>query len=98
MLIQVRDKSTGIIYSNDMGQNNKHSILSINCCTSYTQVEVQDEIEVNGKIVYPKHDIILPPLNSEPYWVDEIAIQNDPKGEWVETADHKYLSSEDMND
>jgi len=83
MLIQVKDKSTGIIYSNDMSQD-KHIILSINFCTSYTQVEVQDKIEIDGETRYPKHDIIVPPLKSKPYWVDEIATQNDPEGEWVE--------------
>ena len=85
MLIQVKDKSTGIIYSNDMSQD-KHCILSINFCTSYTRVEVQNKVEVDGKTKFPKHDVIVPTLNSEPFWIDEIATQNDPEGEWVENA------------
>jgi len=82
MFIQVKDYVSGIIYNNDMSQD-EHCILSINFCTSYTQVEVQDKIEVDGQTKYPKHDIIISPLGSKPNFVDEIAIQNDHKGDWA---------------
>lgn len=82
MLIQVKDKATGVIYNNDMSQN-KHCILSINFCTSYTQVEVQDMVNIDGEIRFPVHNIIVPSLNGNLHWIDEIAIQNDSMGEWL---------------
>lgn len=84
MEIKVCEKSTGKIYTNDMSDNNKQSILSLSFCTSYTQVEVQDQVVgSDGKKKYPTHDIILPPLGSKPNWIDLIATQDDPEGEWV---------------
>ena len=62
-----------------MSDDNKHCILSMNFCTSYTEVQVQDEINENSKV----KDLILPPLGSTPNWVDLIATQNDDEGEWV---------------
>jgi hypothetical protein len=84
MEIKVKDTNTGVIYSNDMAKGNKHTILEIHFCTSYTQVKVQDE-EVNevGGNCWPKHDIIIPSELSKVNWVDMIAVQNDPIGEWV---------------
>jgi len=86
MLIKVKDKKTGVIYSTNMMDGNKHSILEINFCTSYTQVTVQDEIEVDGKTEYPTHDIILPPFGTTPNWVDLIATQDDNEGVWIDCA------------
>lgn len=83
MLIKVKDKKTGTVYSSNMMDNNKHSILEINYCTSYTQVTVQDKIEVDGKQQYNTHDIILPPFGTNPNWVDLIATQEENEGEWV---------------
>jgi hypothetical protein len=82
MLIQVKENATDIIYDNDMSKD-KHSILEIHFCTSYTQVVVQDKIEEGGQILYPKHSIIIPPLNSRPNWIDEIATQGDNAGIWI---------------
>lgn len=84
MTIKVRNMKTGVVYSNDMSDANKHSILEINFCTSYTQVTVQDE-EVNevGDKCWPQYDIIVPPELSKVNWIDMIAVQNDPVGEWV---------------
>lgn len=83
MTIKVKDTKTGIIYSNDMSDTNKNSILAINFCTSYTQVTVQEEIDYNGGKAYPEHDIIIPSELPEVNWVDMIAVQNDPVGEWI---------------
>lgn len=79
MLLKIKDLDTGQIYSSNMSDDNKHTILDINFCTSYTQVSVQDEID--GK--FSCHDMILPPIGTTPDWVDQIATQNDPEGEWV---------------
>jgi len=79
MELKIKDKTTGIIYSNVMSDDNKHCILSMNFCTSYTEVQVQDEINENSKV----KDLILPPLGSTPNWVDLIATQNNDEGEWV---------------
>ena len=84
MLIKVKDNKTGIIYSTNMVDSNKHSILGMNFCTSYTQVTVQDEIEVDGQTQYPTHDIILPPFGTKPNWVDLIASQDDNDGVWID--------------
>jgi hypothetical protein len=68
-----------------MSDENKHAILSLNFCTSYTEVEVQDKVEGDdGKLKYPTHTIILPPIGSTPYWVDLIATQTDNEGEWID--------------
>ena len=83
MLIKVKDKKTGVIYSSNMMDGNKHSILAMNFCTSYTQVTVQDEIEIYGEIKFSTHDIILPPLGTKPNWIDLIAIKNDNEGTWI---------------
>ena len=83
MELKIRDKKTGVIYSSNMSDENKHSIINMSFCTSYTQVEVQDEIEENGKKSWPTHDIILPPIGSVVNWVDLIATQNDNEGEWI---------------
>jgi len=83
MEIKIRDKKTGVVYSSNMNDNNKNAILSINFCTSYTEVEVQDVIEVDGKKKFPTHTVILPPFGSETSWIDLIATQEDNEGEWV---------------
>tara|TARA_R110000868_G_C10689494_1_gene748175 strand:+ start:558 stop:812 length:255 start_codon:yes stop_codon:yes gene_type:complete len=83
MELKIRQKDTGQIYSSDMSDENKHTILSFNFCTSYTQVEVQDEID--GK--FSAHDVILPPYGVKAgglgYAIDHIATQGDPEGEWI---------------
>lgn len=83
MQVAIKQNDTGQIYSNDMGADNKHSILAMHFCTSYTQVVVQDEVD--GK--FPTHDIILPAFGTEPnglsYAIDHMATQNDPEGEWI---------------
>jgi hypothetical protein len=84
MLLKIKDKKTDVIYTSDMSDQNIHAILSLNFCTSYTEVEVQDKIEEDGKITYPKHTVILPPIGTKPYWVDLIATQEDNDGEWVD--------------
>ena len=83
MEIKIRDKKTGVVYSSNMNDNNKNAILSMNFCTSYTEVEVQDVIEADGKKKFPIHTVILPPFGSEPSWIDLIATQEDNEGEWV---------------
>ena len=88
MKIEIRDKKTGIIYSSDMSDENDNSILSINFCTSYTEVEVQDRVFKDGVTKFPTHTIILPPLGSSPNWVDLIATQEDNEGEWINHLNH----------
>ncbi len=83
MNIKVKDTKTGIVYSNDMSDANKHSILAINFCTSYTQVTVQEEVDYNGGKAYPEHDLIVPPELSKVNWIDMIAVKDDTIGEWV---------------
>lgn len=75
MELKVKDKETGIIYTNDMRNDNSNKILSMNFCKSYTEVEVQTEKRV--------HTLILPPLGNEPIWIDLIAVQKDNAGEWL---------------
>ncbi len=83
MELKIRDKKTGVIYSSNMSGENKHTILSMNFCTSYIQVEVQDETEIGVKKKYIVHDVILTPFGTESNWIDLIATQEDNKGEWV---------------
>lgn len=84
MDLKIRDKVTGVIYTNDMSDGNKHVILALNFCTSYTQVTVQDEIiDEDGNKKYPSKDIILPPIGAKPNWIDLIATQEDNEAEWV---------------
>ena len=84
MELKIKDKVTGVIYTNDMSDSNKHVILALNFCTSYTQVTVQDEIiDEGGNKEYPSKDIILPPMGTKPNWVDLIATQEDNEAEWV---------------
>jgi len=86
MEIKIKDLSSGNVYSNNMSSQNTKAILSINFCTSYTEVEVQDEIDEDGKRNFPKHTIILPANGislTDVNWVDLIAIQDCARGEWV---------------
>lgn len=83
MELKIRDKKTGVIYSSNMSDHNKHAIISMDFCTSYTQVKVQDVIDVSGKKKFSTKDIILPPIGSSPNWIDEIAIKDDNEAEWV---------------
>ena len=84
MNLKIRDKVTGVIYTNDMSDCNKHVILALNFCTSYTQVTVQDEIiDEGGNKKYQSKDIILPPVGTKPNWIDLIATQEDNEAEWV---------------
>lgn len=85
MNLKIKDSKTGKIYTNDMSAENTQSILSINFCTSYTQVEVQDEIDEDGRRTWPKHTIILPVQGvlKDINWVDLIAVKDDNRGEWV---------------
>lgn len=80
MEIKIKQLDTGIIYSSDMSDSNKHSILEMNFCTSYTEAVVQDERDGT----YPTHSIILPPIGTSPNWVDMTATQEEALGEWVE--------------
>lgn len=84
MELKIRDKVTGVIYSSNMNDDNKHTITALNFCTSYTQVTVQDEVlkEDGGKI-YPEKDIILPTIGTKVSRIDLIATQNDNEAEWV---------------
>ena len=86
MKISIKDDKTGVIYSTDMSDDNRHSILSMNFCASYTDIEVQDEINTNGKLTYPTHTIILPPEGTTPPWVDTIATQGYNIGSWVQES------------
>ena len=81
MLIKVKDNQSGEVYTNEMDSDK--CILEIHFCTSYAQVKVQDVINESGKMSYPTHDIILPPLKGMVNWVDLIATQNDNVGEWL---------------
>jgi len=84
MELNIKDKVTGVIYSSDMSDGNKHTITALNFCTSYTQVTVQDEIIDEGGVKkYPEKDLIIPPIGTNPNWIDLIATQNDNEGEWV---------------
>jgi len=86
LLLKIKDLNNDKIYSNDMSNQNTQSILSINFCTSYTEVEVQDEIDNGCEKSFPSHTVILPPYGILPEyisWVDLIAIQKDARGEWV---------------
>lgn len=83
MIIKVKSKKTGIIYSSDMSDLNNHSILQIDFCTSYTEVNVQDVIEINGEKSYKCHDIVIQPVGSKPCWIDLISIQGYDEGEFV---------------
>lgn len=75
-----------------MSDENKQAILALNFCTSYTEVQVQDQIEIDGEIKYPETTLILPPIGTEPNWIDMIATQDDPEGEWV--TEPKGLNNE----
>lgn len=81
MLIQVKRKTDGKIFSSDMSNENKDCILSIGFCTSYTQVTVQEENEDGTK--FEKSDVICPPIGTESNWVDLIACQGDLEGEFL---------------
>tara|TARA_R110000796_G_C14365335_1_gene413323 strand:+ start:442 stop:699 length:258 start_codon:yes stop_codon:yes gene_type:complete len=84
MELKIRDKVTGVIYSSNMNDDNKHTITALNLCTSYTQVTVQDEVlKKDGSKIYPEKDIILPPIGTKVSWIDLIATQNDNEAEWV---------------
>ena len=84
MKIKVKDLKTGIIYTNDMNDKNEHTILSIDFCTSYKEINVQDKIiDENGKKKYPTKTLIAQPIGSEPYWVDLIATQGDDEGIFI---------------
>ena len=83
MKIEVKDKQTGKVYSNDFGVDHGQSILEIHFCTSYTQVVVQDVIPVGDKLSYPAKSLILPPLGSKPNPIDLIATDGDHEGEWI---------------
>ena len=74
-MIKVKRNSDGRVFDTDMRYGT--GITEINFCTSYTQVSVQEEID--GK--FPTHEIICPPVGTQPSWVDLIATQGDETGE-----------------
>jgi hypothetical protein len=83
MELKVKNLKTGVIYSSDRSNDNKHSILSINFQTDYTQVNVQDEIILeSGQKTHPNFNIIMP-IGGKMNWVTLIAGQEDMHGEWV---------------
>lgn len=79
MEIRIRDLKSGHIYTNDMSDNNNHSILEMHFCTSYTQASVQDRIGSK----YITRNVILPPMGSTPDPLDYIALADESHGEWV---------------
>lgn len=73
MEIKVLDKETGVVYTNNMSDKNKHCILELHFCTSYTQIVVQDELDGN----YNTHEIFVEPVGSKSNMLDLIAIKDD---------------------
>ena len=81
-LISVEDNN-GTVYTNDMSDENKHTILEIHFCTSYTYVRVQDEIITNGTKTYPTKDIIIDQtINGKANVIDFLAIKASEIGKW----------------
>lgn len=84
MELKVKNLETGVIYSSDRSDDNKHSILSINFHTDYTQVNVQDEIvSESGQKTHPNFNIIMPPIGGKVNWVSLIIFVGSTEGEWV---------------
>ena len=84
MEIKIKNTETGVIYSNDMSKDNPHLIISIDFCTSFTEVRVQTKNKRNGwRSLSVSETLILPPLgtNSNPLYM--IATADGTKGEWV---------------
>lgn len=83
MRIAVKDIN-GQLYTNDMSDNNKHVIIEMHFCTSYTQIIVQDTVEEGEKTIYPTKNVIVP-LESDTldYALDMMAITDDEIGEWA---------------
>ena len=79
MKLKIKDKKTGIIYTNDMSDDNKCRILSINFYLGYTKVRVQ---RIDRK-KYFLRDLTLSPLGQKPYWIDIHETLIDGEGEWV---------------
>lgn len=83
MELKIRQKDTGQIYSNDMGDDNKHKIIEIHFCTSYTQIEVQSTVEG----IFSHHSVILPAFGVKAegmgWAIDHIATQGEAEGEWI---------------
>lgn len=77
-MITVKRKRDGKVFNSNMNDESKLSILSINFCTSYTLVEVQDW-ETKEK----QPDIICEPIGSTPNPVDLIATQDCDVGEFI---------------
>jgi hypothetical protein len=79
-MIKIREIETGDVYSSDMSEDNKKTILSIDFCTSYTEVEVQDEVleeDASGLVIkkYPTKCLIAKPIGSKVSFIDMIAVQ-----------------------
>ena len=77
-MIKVKRDRDGKIFSSDMSDDNRCSILQIHFCTSYTQVVVQD-LDSDEKPA----DIVCPPIGMSPNWVDCIATQDCDNGKFV---------------
>ena len=72
MLIKIKDKETGYIYTNDMCFENKRAIIELHFCTSYVQALVQDTAEEG----FTK-DLFLPTNKGTLTWPDNHA-------KWIE--------------
>lgn len=78
MEIRVRNKRTGVVYSNDMSEKNEHLIVEILFFVEHTTITVQDKLEERK---YRTSDIIIPPFGAElVVWRD---VQDVDRGEWV---------------
>lgn len=84
MKIAVKDRE-GNIYTNDMSDENKQSIIEIHFSTSYTQVIVQDQIvDDEGSDRFLTKDIIIPiEQDGLGYVIDMMAVKDYEIGEWV---------------
>lgn len=84
MKIQIKDKQTGVIYSNDMSKENKHSILRIDFSTEGTTFEVQDEeVDDNGKKLFKTKELSIRPDKMDFGLAILYSVQNNDEAEWI---------------
>jgi hypothetical protein len=84
MKIQIKDKQTGIIYSNDMSKENRYSILRIDFTTEGTTFEVQnEEVGDNGKKLFTTKELSVRPDKMDFGLCFLYSVQNNDEAEWV---------------
>jgi len=83
MKIKILDKKTNIVYTNDMNLKNRHCILSIEFCSQYTKVQVQDEVCNEEGVFFEVSYLLVEPYESISNFKDLMISEGYNEGKFI---------------